>query len=198
MFGHHHHARWARAAYACGPRGDDREGRGYGRWGRRGGGDGDGRGPRGQRPFDQGDLRYLVLDLVAEKPRHGYELIKAIEDATDGAYAPSPGVIYPTLTLLEETGMVSSEAQGARKLYSVTDEGRAYLETEAASVTAAKARMEEARRRHGPPPAAEIRRAMGNLTAALQVRLARGALTEAQLRAVVDALDDAARGVERS
>jgi DNA-binding PadR family transcriptional regulator len=66
--------------------------------------------------------------MIAEQPRHGYELIKLIEEKTSGAYSPSPGVVYPTLTFLEEAGYVTAEAEGAKKRYTITDEGRAYLE----------------------------------------------------------------------
>ena len=76
----------------------------------------------------QGDLKLLALALIAEQPRHGYELIKLIEEKTSGAYSPSPGVVYPTLTFLEEAGYVTAESEGAKKRYAITDEGRAYLE----------------------------------------------------------------------
>jgi DNA-binding PadR family transcriptional regulator len=76
----------------------------------------------------QGDLRLVVLALIEKEPRHGYEIIKHIEDLTYGFYAPSPGVIYPTLTYLEEAGYVASEADGNKKRYTITDEGRTYLE----------------------------------------------------------------------
>src|SRR5438477_3215203 len=100
-------------------------GRGFGGGGRHAGG---GRhGPRG-RVFERGDLRFVLLHLIGEKPRHGYELITAIEEALGGMYSPSPGVIYPTLTLLEELGYIRPEAgDGAKKLYLATDEGRAFL-----------------------------------------------------------------------
>src|ERR1041384_1351301 len=80
------------------------------------------------RMLAQGDLKLLALALIAEQPRHGYELIKLIEDKTRGAYSPSPGVVYPTLTFLEEAGYVTAESEGAKKRYTITDEGRAYLE----------------------------------------------------------------------
>ena len=88
-------------------------------FGRHGGG-----GMRG-RFFDSGELRLVMLALIAEKPRHGYDLIKDIEERLAGAYAPSPGVVYPTLTMLEDMGLavVSPEANG-RKLYALTEEGR--------------------------------------------------------------------------
>ena len=76
----------------------------------------------------QGDLKLLALALIAEQPRHGYELIKLIEEKTSGAYSPSPGVVYPTLTFLEEAGYVTAESEGAKKRYTITEEGRAYLE----------------------------------------------------------------------
>ena len=80
------------------------------------------------RMLAQGDLRLLALWLISEQPRHGYEIIKVLEEKTGGWYSPSPGVVYPTLTYLEEAGYARAEAQGSRKLYTITDEGRAYLE----------------------------------------------------------------------
>jgi DNA-binding PadR family transcriptional regulator len=76
----------------------------------------------------QGDLKLLALALIAEQPRHGYELIKLIEEKTSDCYSPSPGVVYPTLTFLEEAGYVTAESEGAKKRYTITDEGRSYLE----------------------------------------------------------------------
>jgi DNA-binding PadR family transcriptional regulator len=109
-------------------------GRRFGRFGGRG--PGWGPGPEGGggdwfrvgRMLAQGDLKLLALALIAEQPRHGYELIKLIEEKTSGAYSPSPGVIYPTLTFLEEAGYVTAESEGAKKRYTITEPGRAYLE----------------------------------------------------------------------
>jgi DNA-binding PadR family transcriptional regulator len=84
---------------------------------------------RAGRMLAQGDLRLIALALIAEQPRHGYEIIKVLEDKTGGWYAPSPGIVYPTLTYLEEAGYVTVEASGAKKLYTVTEDGRAYLES---------------------------------------------------------------------
>lgn len=100
-------------------------GRGPGRGGF-GGGD-DGFGPRG-RSLGQGHIRLLVLSLIEAEPRHGYDLIKQIEEMSGGAYAPSPGVIYPTLTLLEEAGYAATTSEGNKKLYAITDEGKAHLD----------------------------------------------------------------------
>ena len=82
---------------------------------------------RGGRMFEQGDLRLVILRLLEEKPRHGYEIIKELEERSGGRYAPSPGTVYPTLTMLEEMGHASSTEEGGRKVYAITDEGRKHL-----------------------------------------------------------------------
>src|SRR3954468_21680436 len=82
-------------------------------------------GQRGPKMFDAGAMRYVVLHLIAEKPRHGYELIKEIEALAGGAYAPSPGAIYPLLAMLLDLGHIQSSADGNKKLHALTDEGRA-------------------------------------------------------------------------
>src|SRR3984893_11940941 len=107
--------------------------RGRGRWGRGPGwggmhGMGGGEFVRVGRMLAQGDLRLIALALIAEQPRHGYDIIKQLEEKTSGWYSPSPGIVYPTLTYLEEVGHLTSQADGAKKLYTITDEGRAYLE----------------------------------------------------------------------
>jgi DNA-binding PadR family transcriptional regulator len=156
------------------------------------------RGMRGGRFFDHGDLRYLLLKLIADKPSHGYELIKAIEEALGGAYSPSPGVIYPTLTMLEDLGYVAAAAEGNKKLYSVTPEGQAFLEANKAQVEAVFQRLEEARRVSGGGRAPEIRRAVHNLRFALGTRLQKGPLSDAQIHAIAAALDRAAGEIERA
>ncbi len=83
---------------------------------------------RARRMLAQGDLRLLALALIAEAPRHGYEIIKLVEEKTGDWYSPSPGIVYPTLTYLEEAGYVTGSAEGSKKLYTITDEGKAYLE----------------------------------------------------------------------
>lgn len=184
--GHHPHGH----RHARGEHGPDR----FGFGGRHGGG-GFGRG----RFFGQGDLRLVILHLIAEKPRHGYEIIKAIEERVGGAYSPSPGVIYPTLTMLEELGHVAATAgDGSRKQLEVTAEGREFLAANRAAVDALLARMDEAGRLHGGGPAPQVMRAMENLKLALRLRLGRGPLSEDQANAVAAALDAAAVAVERS
>jgi DNA-binding PadR family transcriptional regulator len=189
--------------HARGDRAEPGEGRrhargfGFGRgFGRHGGG---GRhGLRG-RVFERGDLRFVLLHLISEKPRHGYELITAIEEQLGGTYSPSPGVIYPTLTLLEELGYIRPESgDGTKKLYLVTEDGTAFLATNRAQVDAILARMAEVGRAYGGGPAPEIVRAMENLHSALSIRLGRGPLTAEQVRAVTTTLDRAAGEIERS
>jgi DNA-binding PadR family transcriptional regulator len=149
--------------------------------------------------FAHGDLRLVILHLITEKPRHGYEIIKAIEEQVGGAYSPSPGVIYPTLTLLEELGHVTvSPGDGAKKLHAITTEGRAYLDAYRPAVDALLARMQEASRVHDGGPAPQIVRAMENMKLALRLRLSRGPLSDEQVNAVAAAIDGAAISVERS
>lgn len=156
-----------------------------------------GGGRRGRRFFDHGDLRLVVLGLIAEKPRHGYEVIKAIEEALGGQYSPSPGVVYPTLTLLEELGQVEIQpGEASRKLYAVTEAGRAYLETNKGAVDALFARMAETRAIHGDGPPPQIIRAMENLKTALRLKLAAGKPSEEAIRQAAAAIDAAALAIE--
>jgi DNA-binding PadR family transcriptional regulator len=159
-----------------------------------------GRGRRGRRGrmFESGQLRLVLLKLIADEPRHGYDLIRAIEELTGGEYAPSPGVVYPTLTLLQDMGMIEeAPVEGARKPFQVTDEGRAHLEDTAGEVDDLFERLDSAgshRRRSERP---EIGRAMGNLMTALKNRVAQDGWNEELLNEVIDILDDAAQRIER-
>lgn len=187
MFGHRHGDRHARGSMF---------GRSAGRFGdhRHGGG----RGGRVGRFFDHGDMRYVLLGLIAERPRHGYDLIKAIEEKFGGMYSPSPGVIYPTLTLLEELGYIRPDsAEGPRKQFVITSEGAAFLTANQAVVDQIFARMAEVGHVYAGGPAPEIHRAMHNLEAALTIRLGRGPLTADQVRAVTAVLDRAASEIEQ-
>ena len=171
----------------------ERGGRGSGPFGRHGH-----HGGRGGRFFESGDLRLVLLRLIAERPRHGYELMEEIETRLGGAYRPSPGTIYPTLTLLEELGQIAvSATEGAKKLYAVTPEGERVLAEQKAEADALFARMDAA---GGEAPAAgklQILRAMHNLKLALRLRLGRGNLSEEQLRRIVEAIDATATRIER-
>ncbi len=121
----------------------------HGRWRHRHGHGGGGRHDRDGddmmrvgRMLAHGDLRLLALALIADAPRHGYEIIKLLEEKTEGWYAPSPGIVYPTLTYLEEAGYVTAQADGAKKLYTITTEGRAYLADNRAFVDAVLKRLQ--------------------------------------------------------
>lgn len=182
-------------------RGPHAGGRGGGMGGGFGGGPGGGMwggGRRRARMFEHGDLKLVVLKLIGEKPRHGYELIKAIEDKVGGAYSPSAGVIYPTLTLLEELGQVSVEQAESKKLYSITEAGRVALSENAAALQGLEERMAWIRDKEagGPPP--QILRAMENLKMALRLRLSGETPSEEQINAMAAALDAAATQIERS
>ena len=93
-----------------------------------------GPGLRAARVIASGDLRLIILALLKEKPRHGYEIIKALEEHSSGMYTPSPGMVYPALTYLEEMGHAAVEAEGTKKLYRITEAGAAYLEEHRRSV----------------------------------------------------------------
>ena len=153
---------------------------------------------RSHRVFEQGDLRHVMLQLISEKPSHGYELIKEIEERLGGAYSPSPGVIYPTLTLLEELGFLSVAAgDGTKKAYAITEDGRRELDKNRATVDAIFSKIDEVAKRAGNPTPPQIVRALENLRLAMRLRLERGKLTEAQIADVAAALDAAALTVER-
>ena len=186
MFGRMHHAR-----HGCGHESPG------GRHGWRGRGpDGDD-GRRMRRFFEQGDLRLVILALIAEAPRHGYELIREIEERVGGAYAPSPGVIYPTLTLLEDTGLIEAEATTSnRKRYAITDAGRAQLAEQRANVDSLMARMGEVRRERERGDFTPVMRAMANLRTAMRLRMARGGVTAETVRAVAALIDEVAAKVD--
>ena len=186
-----HHGRGKRFARGERHHDHDRRGRG-GAWGNPGD-------RELRRFFAHGDLRLVILRLIAEKPRHGYEIIKEIEERVAGAYSPSPGVIYPTLTLLEELGYVAiSPGEGARKLHEITEAGRAFLSANGPAVEALFARMTAASQARGGGVAPQILRAMENLKLALRLRMGRGPLSDEQVTAVATALDTAATSVERT
>ena len=152
----------------------------------------------GERPFDHGELKLVILALIAERPRHGYEIIKAIEERFGGSYTPSPGVVYPTLTLLEETGNATVLEAGGKKLYTITEEGRAALKTNQAAADAAMNRMQEIGAAHGSSRSPQLIRAIENFKLALKLRQRSGPITEEQLRKIVEAIDAAATAIERA
>jgi DNA-binding PadR family transcriptional regulator len=185
-----------------------RHGGGSGFGGRHGMGGGDML--RAGRMLVQGDLRLLALALIAEQPRHGYEIIKVLEEKTAGWYSPSPGIVYPTLTYLEEVGYVTAQTEGAKKLYTITEEGRAHLEENRDFVDAVLARLagvgeklgrmrrrqeERDEERNAPSVPPLVRAALVNLRDVAAKRLDDDADTEAK---IVDVLARAAAELKRT
>ncbi|BCM89926.1 transcriptional regulator YqjI [Abditibacteriota bacterium] len=134
----------------------------------------------------------MILSLIAEKPRHGYDIIKTIEERFGGSYSPSPGVVYPTLTMLEEMGYTTVEESGGKKLYTITPEGEAFLKVHHNPEVAAESAAPPHR---GPSP--ELMRAMGNLRGAIRSRYHSGMPTEEQMAEIVKAIEQAAATIER-
>ncbi len=194
----HHHRRCGDPEFSSHPLAMRGHGpRGFGRFGL-GRGAEDGRGGHGRRRmFEGGELRLVMLLLMESEPRHGYDIIREIETRTGGAYAPSPGIVYPTLTLLEEVGHIEARAvEGAKKLFGITEAGQAHLTENRAEAEAALARLEHLRSRGEAMDAGPVFRAMNNLKTALQQRLA-NATDKQLLFSVADLIDDAARKIER-
>jgi len=165
---------------------------GRGRHGGRPGG-----GPRG-RVLGGDELKLVLLALIAQAPRHGYDLIRAVEADTGGAYAPSPGVVYPTLTLLTDMGLIEEQAsEGNRKRFAVTEAGTAQLASDADQVADLFARLKALGEHRARTDAGPIHRARANLRAALHHRLSGENVDVDTLHAVAAILDEAAQKVER-
>ncbi len=157
-----------------------------------------GRGGPG-RLFGAGDLRFVILQLIAEKPSYGYEIIKSIQERIGGGYAPSPGVVYPMLTMLEEMGHATVVPEGARRLYTISEEGTAALLENKATVDAIFARIERVRGEQTSEETQQIERAIANFRMVLRGRMASraGKLTTEQIHAITDIIDAAAKQIER-
>lgn len=152
------------------------------------------RGGRGPRVFAPGDLKLLLLALIAEQPSHGYDLIRQIEGMFDGAYSPSPGVIYPTLTFLEESEMILGDAQGGKKHYVVTRIGEQSLTEQAIALEGVRTRVDVSKRAlrgHDRPP--QIHEAVHNLRHALQLH--HGRWNAAEILRVSTLLNDTAKAI---
>ena len=167
---------------------------------------GDGPGGRGgrrgrKRMFEAGELQLLLLFLIADKgkARHGYDLIRSIESLTGGEYVPSPGVVYPTLTLLNDMGFIDeSEAEGSRRAYQVTDAGRAHLEENAEEVAELFDRLTSlGEERASGDPGPVLGRAVKNVMTALKHRIGRDGVDDELLHEIAAILDEAAQRIER-
>lgn len=147
--------------------------------------------------FDGGELRLVLLKLIEEAPRHGYDLIREIETRTSGGYAPSPGVVYPTLTLLDEMGLIAeTQAEGAKKVYAITEDGRAHLAERAEEVARLMARLADLGAHRDRHEARPVKRAMQNLKHVLIHRMGVGDDADT-LHEIVEIIDEAARRIER-
>ena len=199
-FGGHGHCREGREErhgrrHGHGFGGDDFSGSGFDspRFGRRG----FGRGGR-ERLFDAGDIKLVILKLLSEEPSYGYQLMKTMEERLAGGYTPSAGVIYPTLTMLEEEGLIAAAtSEGNKKVYSVTAQGLEFLEANRERVGGLFMRLDEAREefRRGRSP--ELMKAFMNLRGAIWARLSRGHATPEQIQRLVEIVNKAAKEIDQ-
>jgi DNA-binding PadR family transcriptional regulator len=150
----------------------------------------------GGRLFDNGELRLVILSYIAEKPSHGYEIMKGIGEQLGGAYAPSAGVIYPTLSQLEDEGLATVVAEGGKKLYTITEAGRLELEANSARIDALLGRIRQMGEAFGSGRSPKIMRAIHNFKMALKLRFGQGDLTAEQIGKIAAIIDAAARDVE--
>jgi DNA-binding PadR family transcriptional regulator len=151
---------------------------------------------RGGRMFEQGDLKYVILQLLSEKPRHGYDIIKALEDRLGGTYSPSPGAVYPTLTMLEDMGYAREmTGDGGKKVFEITPEGRAYLEQNKGSVDEIFDRIAGFATSFFGPPMVEIHQAFKKVARATYATATHMKDAD-QLRRIRELLDRAATEIE--
>jgi DNA-binding PadR family transcriptional regulator len=186
----------------------EREFRGFGRGGpgfggpeRRFGGPGRGGFGRGfgegrGRLFDAGDVKLVILKLLADEPSYGYQLIKTMEQRLGGGYTPSAGVIYPTLTLLEEEGLATSSLENNKKVYSLTPEGIEHLEANKVQIGELFERLEETGRSFERGRSPEIMKAFMNLRSAVMARVSRGTVKPEQIKKITEAINAAAKAID--
>ena len=159
-------------------------------WGRRG--------PfRGGRMFEQGDLKYVILKLLEEKPRHGYEIIKELEERSGGSYSPSPGVVYPTLTLLEELGYAqATPEEGGKKIFQITDEGKKYLTEHRSTVDEIFDRISEIGGSFLSGAIVEVSKAFKEVARATYTAAPRHSSDAERIRQIREVLERAAREID--
>lgn len=177
-----------------------------GRWGWSGfdGFNGEFFGPRGRRAgrpgriFEQGDLKYVILRMLEEKPRHGYEIIKELEGRFGGAYSPSPGTVYPTLTMLEDIGYARAATdEGGRKVYSITDEGRAYLAEHSETVDGIFERVARFVEGFFDEPMMDVNHAFRRLGRAAYSQASRNVSDAGRLKRIREILDRASTEIDQ-
>ncbi len=160
--------------------------------GRHGGGGGFGGGRR-QRFFGHGELRLVVLDILSRNASHGYELIKEIENMTQGSYSPSPGVIYPTLDLLQDQGLITiQEEDGGRKKIAITGEGSNMLAENKEVLEQVQLKLKARMVGHELRKDPQMKRALENFKAVLNLKVNQSELSDAQLKQIVGVIDRAA------
>jgi DNA-binding PadR family transcriptional regulator len=159
---------------------------------------GGGRGRRARRMFEGGELRLVLLKLIAEQPRHGYDLIRAVEELTGGTYAPSPGVVYPTLTMLGDMGLIEeATGEGARKPFQITDQGTAHLDENKEEADELIERLKRLTPADHPEGGSPVWRAMRNLGVAIRNRMRHGDISEETVHELAGLIDEFAQRVER-
>lgn len=153
---------------------------------------------RRERMFGPGELRLVLLAMLAEEPRHGYELIKALEDMTGGGYTPSPGTIYPTLQLLSDEGAIEEqESEDSRKLYQASETGLSELEERGDEVDDLWERLGRKAEKVKRAGSSDVFRSLGNLATVLTNKAARGDFGDVKKEQVIDLIDALARKIER-
>jgi DNA-binding PadR family transcriptional regulator len=147
--------------------------------------------------FEQGDLKYVILQLLEEKPRHGYEIIKELEDRFGGMYSPSPGTVYPTLTMLEDLGYArATPEEGGRKIYEITDEGRRYLAENRGTVDDIFARIAQFGASFFSDAMMSVNAGLGELARSVYGAASRRPRDAEWARKVRDVLDRAAKEID--
>jgi DNA-binding PadR family transcriptional regulator len=152
---------------------------------------------RRERLFDAGDIKLVVIKLLAEQPSYGYQLIKTMEQRLAGGYTPSAGIIYPTLTLLEEEGLATaSMSEAGKKVYTVTPEGLAVLEQNKERLGELFARLDEAEQSYRRGRSPELMKAFMNLRRAVMARMVRGNISPEQINKIAEAIESAAKSID--
>jgi DNA-binding PadR family transcriptional regulator len=146
--------------------------------------------------FDAGDAKLVILKLLSEQPSYGYQLIKTMEQRLSGGYTPSAGVIYPTLTMLEEEGLAFASSENNKKVYSITPEGMEYLQNNKRRVEELFERLEEAGRGFERGRSPEIMKAFMNLRGAVVARVSRESVTPERIRKITEAINAAAKAID--
>jgi DNA-binding PadR family transcriptional regulator len=154
--------------------------------------------PGRKRMFEGGELRLVLLKLIVDEPRHGYDLIRAIEEMTGGEYAPSPGIVYPTLTMLEEMGLIDQQkSPDSKKVFAATEEGRAHLADNREHAEELIERLMDMRPPERSDAGPAISRAVKNLMTAMTHRVSKEGFDDELLHEIAAILDEAAQRIER-